>query len=128
MHIHAPFTATLLLSLLALFTTLSTSAPATPVGLPGAVYLCSGPNWSGQSPSESGKCMHLSFKQIKSIGPDTATACALFATNDCHGWLTPHRDLTLDDQTFGSTAIWYPGGGDGWRNFGSIKCWYSLDE
>lgn len=68
-----------------------TAAPAfepCKYGNPGAVYVCTGPNFTGTcncytptKPSDG----FTTKETVKSIGPDKGAYCVLFTSNDCQG-------------------------------------------
>jgi len=78
-------------------------------GLPGAVYTCTGPRFTGscQWTAPTPAC-HINGG-IRSIGPDQSGFCMTFSGPSCNGqWL---RYLT------------YPGNEAPLEGFGSFRCW-----
>ncbi|PSN59331.1 hypothetical protein BS50DRAFT_447472, partial [Corynespora cassiicola Philippines] len=82
-------------------------------GLPGAVYICTGPNFTGDCGwlmPNSGSC-HIAGtgeNTPQSVGPDPGGSCVLFEKADCTG----NQELTLR----------FPGQGGDLPTFGGVKC------
>jgi len=81
-------------------------------GLPGAVYICTGPNFWGncawQGPSNSCRIIGTGAMAPESVGPDPGGFCQLYSNSGCSG--NPVRSLR------------FPGAAGGLPHFQSIKC------
>ena len=55
-------------------------------GNPGAVYVCTGPEFTGNchyyTPTKQNDCFTMTEK-VRSIGPDKGSYCVLFTTSNC---------------------------------------------
>ncbi|KAF2637437.1 hypothetical protein P280DRAFT_378109, partial [Massarina eburnea CBS 473.64] len=79
-------------------------------GLPGAVYICTGPGFSGNCgwTPPSDEC-HIGGSTVASIGPDEGGHCTTYKGQNCN------------DNTK-LRVINYPGIRQGLEDFGSLKC------
>lgn len=73
-------------------------------GIPGAVYMCSGPDFSGQceyrKPNDG--CFAPSFVP-QSIGPDRGGYCVMYQDRECKGNLVVLDAQTVDGKVMGFT-------------------------
>ncbi|KAF2132101.1 hypothetical protein P153DRAFT_184260 [Dothidotthia symphoricarpi CBS 119687] len=106
-----PIISTFYITILILLTFLSTPTIARPGlrtrGLPGAVYVCDGTDFSGNCAWRPPEDNCIIVSSAKSIGPDPDGRCTLFQKFDCTGEVQ-----TLD----------FPGAGSGLPTFQAIKC------
>ena len=84
----------------------------TPRGLPGAVYVCTGPDFTGDCtwipPTSECHTVGQGAQSLKSIGPDQGGYCALKSKADCSG------DVVL--------RVAYPGVGSNLPAFAGMVC------